>query len=93
MVALEATLIKESAVELRASYELRLGDERFTVDIDHGAIAIARGSARRADAVIVTDSATLRALVFEKRKLTGAPVDIQGDARLARTFFRLFARP
>lgn len=53
----------ENAGELRASYELRLGEERFTVDVDHGAIAIARGSPRRPDVVIDTDPATLRALV------------------------------
>ena len=93
MVALEATFVPENAAELRASYELRLGEERFSVDVDHGTIAIARGSPRRPDAVIDTDPATLRALVFGDRKLAGAPVEIRGDARLARKFFRLFARP
>jgi DNA-binding HxlR family transcriptional regulator len=93
MLALEATFVPEKATELRASYELRLGEERFAVAIDRGSIAIARGSARRSDVVIDTDPATLRALVFGDRKLAGAPMDIRGDARLARVFFRLFARP
>jgi hypothetical protein len=31
--------------------------------------------------------------VFGDRKLAGAPVELRGDARLARAFFRLFARP
>ena len=96
MVALDATFVPDSAAELRESYELRLGDERFSVDIDRGTIAIARGSPRRPDAVLVTDPATLRALVFGDRKLAGAgraPVEVRGDARLARAFFRLFARP
>ena len=93
LVALEATFVPESAAELRASYELRLGAERFSVDVDRGTIAIARGSPRRPDAVIDTDPATLRALVFGERKLAGAPVEFRGDARLARRFFRLFARP
>jgi DNA-binding HxlR family transcriptional regulator len=93
MVALEATFVPDHAAELRASYGLKLGEERFSVDVDHGTIAIARGSPRKPDAVIDTDPATLRALVFEDRKLANAPVEIGGDARLARKFFRLFERP
>ena len=93
MVALEATFVPEKAAELCASYELRLGEERFSVDVGGGTIAIARDSPQKPDVVIDTDPATLRALVFGDRKLAGAPVEIRGDARLARTFFRLFARP
>ena len=92
MVALETTFDPQAAADLRASYELRLGDERFTVDIGAGTIAIARGSARKPDVTIETDAATLRGLVFGDRKLAGSPVELQGDARLARAFFRLFAR-
>jgi len=93
MVALEATFVPANAAKLRASYELRLGAERFSVEIDRGTIAIARGSPRKADAVVDTDPATLRAVAFGDRKLAGAPLEIRGDARLGRTFFRLFARP
>jgi DNA-binding HxlR family transcriptional regulator len=93
MVALEATFVPASAAKLRADYELRLGEERFSVDVDRGTIAIARGSSRRPDAIIETDAATLRAVVFGDRKLAGSRVEIRGDATLARAFFRLFARP
>jgi DNA-binding HxlR family transcriptional regulator len=93
MAALEATFVPERAAELRARCELRLGEERFSVVIDRGTIEILRGGPRRPDAVIETDPATLRALVFGDQKLAGAPVELGGDARLARTFFRLFARP
>lgn len=93
MLALEATFVPEHAAELRASYELRLGEDRFAVEVDGGNIAIARGTPRRPDAVIETDPVTLRAVVFGDRKLAGAPVEIRGDTRLARTLFRLFARP
>jgi DNA-binding HxlR family transcriptional regulator len=93
MVALEATFVAEKAAELHASYELRLGEERFYVDVDGPNIAIARGSPRRPDVVIETDAGTLRALVFGELELAHAPVESRGDARLARTFFRLFARP
>lgn len=93
MVALEATFVPANAANLRADYELRLGEERFSVEVERGTIAIARGSSRRPDATIETDAATLRAVVFGDRKLAGAPLEIRGDARLARAFFRLFARP
>jgi len=93
MLALEATFVPQQAAELRATYELRLDEERFSVDVHGGSIAIARGGPRNADVIIETDAATLRSLVFGDRKLAGAPVEIRGDARLARTFFRLFARP
>jgi DNA-binding HxlR family transcriptional regulator len=93
MIALESTFVPERTAELRASYELRLDEERFSVDVDQGTIVIARGRPPSPDAVIETDPATLRALVFGDRKLAGAPIELRGDARLARTFFRLFARP
>jgi DNA-binding HxlR family transcriptional regulator len=93
MAALETTFVPERATELRASYELRLGDERFSVEIERGTIAITRANAKQPDAVIETDPDTLRELVFGARKLAGAPLEIRGDARLGRAFFRMFARP
>ena len=93
MVALEATFVPENAAELRASYELRLREERFAVEVDRGRLTITRGSPRRPDAVIETDAGTLRGLVFGDLKVGSAPVEIQGDARLARKLFRLFALP
>lgn len=64
-----------------------------SVDVRDGALSITRGSPRGADAVIETGPATLRALAFGDRKLSGAPLTQHGDARLVRAFFRLFARP
>jgi DNA-binding HxlR family transcriptional regulator len=93
MLALEATFVPHNADSLRATYELRLGEERFGVEVGDGALMIIRGSPRTPDAVIETDVQTLRALVFGDRKLAGAPVNIRGDGQLGRKFFRLFARP
>jgi DNA-binding HxlR family transcriptional regulator len=93
MVALEATFVAEKAAALRATYELRLGEDRFHVDVEEGSIAISRGSPRSPDVVLQTDPATLRGLVFGDLELAGAPIEIRGDARMARAFFRLFARP
>lgn len=93
MVALEATFVPERAAELCGVLELRLGAERFSVEIRDGAIEIARGDARRPDVVIETDTESLREVVFGDRKLAAAPVELRGDARLGRVFFKLFARP
>jgi putative sterol carrier protein len=93
MLALESTFDARKAARLRATLELRLGEERFSVVIDRGTIAIARGTPRRPDAIIDTDAKTFRALVFGDRKLASAPARLLGDKNLARTFFRLFARP
>ncbi len=93
MVALEATFMASEAADLHTTYELRLGEETFSIGIDRGSIAVVRGTPRKPDAVITTDAATLRAVVFGDLKLAVAPVELRGDMRLARTFFRLFSRP
>ena len=93
MVALEATFAPGEAHDRRTTYELRLGEQRFSVEIDRGRIAVARGAPRQPDAVIETDPGSLRAVVFGDRALANAPVEIRGDKRRGRTFFRLFARP
>ena len=93
LAALEATFAPDREPMLHARYDLGLGDERFYVEVCRGNIAIARGRPSRPDAVIDTDPVTLRALVFGDRKLAGAPVEVRGNAHLARSFFRLFARP
>jgi DNA-binding HxlR family transcriptional regulator len=92
MVALESTFDAGAAAGLRALYELRLGDERFAIHIDHGSIDIARGAPRRPDAVIDAAPAILRAVVFGDRTLESAPIELSGDKRAARAFFRLFSR-
>jgi DNA-binding HxlR family transcriptional regulator len=93
MLALEATFVPMNAAELRATYELRLDGEAFAVHVNQGALDISGGSPRSPDAVIDTDPGTLRALVFGDLALAAAPIEIRGNARLARKLFRLFARP
>jgi DNA-binding HxlR family transcriptional regulator len=93
MAALQATFVPKNAEALCAVYELRLGEARFTVEVRDGTIAITRGSPRAPDVVLETDAGTLRAVAFGDRKLAVAPVEVRGDARAARAFFRLFARP
>jgi DNA-binding HxlR family transcriptional regulator len=82
---------------LRASYELRLGEDRFRVVVDDGGFEVVRGAADRPEAVIETDPATLAALVYEDRDLAEAlhsgDVKIEGDESAVESFLGLFPLP
>ena len=86
-----------TAEGLRASYELRLGEDVFMAVVDDGRFEIARGGAEKADATIETDAATLAALVYEGRELAEAlragEVKIEGDEAAVERFVRLFPLP
>ena len=92
------TMFAPHAAEgLRASYELRLGEDVFVAVVDDGRFEIARGSAEKPDATIETDAATLAALVYEGRELAEAlsagEVKIEGDEAAVERFVRLFPLP
>ena len=82
---------------LRASYELRLGEDRFCAEVDDGRFEVARGEAERPDATIETDAGTLAALVYEGRLLEEAlrsgDVEIEGDESAIERFLTLFPLP
>jgi DNA-binding HxlR family transcriptional regulator len=82
---------------LRASYELRLGEDRFHVVVADGRFEIVRGAADRLDASIETDAATLAALVYDDRELADAlrsgDVKIEGDELAVERFLKLFPLP
>lgn len=92
LIALESSFDPKAAADLRAVYELRLAGERFAASVDHGSIAVSRGAPPHSDAVIETDPATLRAVAFGRAKLAGSAIELRGDVRLARAFFRLFTQ-
>jgi DNA-binding HxlR family transcriptional regulator len=87
----------QAADRLRASYELRLGEDRFYAVVADGQFEVARGSAERPDAIIETDPATLAALVYEGRELTKAlrseDIKIEGDEEAVERFLKLFPLP
>jgi DNA-binding HxlR family transcriptional regulator len=92
MVALESTFVAAGTEGLRAIYEVRLGEARFAIEVEDGEIFIARGAPMYPYAVIETDAATFRAVVFGDRRLEDAKVRISGDEQLGRRLFRLFQR-
>ena len=82
---------------LTASYELRLGEDRFRAEVADGRFEIVRGAAERPDATIETDAGSLAALVYEGRQLAEAvrsgDVKIEGDESAVERFLALFPLP
>jgi DNA-binding HxlR family transcriptional regulator len=97
ILALKTTFNPRAACGLQARYELRLGDDRFLAEVEHGRFHVARGGADQVDVSLATDAATLRALVFGGRKLADAlrsgDLDLDGDRRAAAHFVGCFPRP
>jgi len=97
VLALRTMFDPQAADDLRASYELRLGEDRFRTEVADGHFEITRGGTERPDATIETDPATLAALVFEGRQLTEAlrsgDLKIEGDEIAVERFLDLFALP
>ena len=97
ILALRGLFDPGAAHGLRASYELRLGDDRFRIEVADDAIEAARGGADQADATIDADPDTLNAVLFGGRSLTDAQrsgkVTIEGDKAAVERFVRLFSAP
>jgi DNA-binding HxlR family transcriptional regulator len=92
ILALKSTFDPSAADGLRARYELRFGDDRFRAGIADGAFEVTRGSTDRPDAVITTDAATLRAVVFGGRDAAEA-LHVSGDREAVNRFVSCFSRP
>jgi DNA-binding HxlR family transcriptional regulator len=97
LLALKTTFDPAAAGDLRARLELRLGDERFEARVARGRFDVTRGRARDPDAVLATDAARLRRLVFAGDDLDAAlragAVRLEGDRRVAARFLGCFRRP
>ena len=88
----------QAAKGLRASYELRLGEDCFYALVADGRFEVARGGAQeRPDAIIVADAATLAAVVYGGRQLEEAlragDIEIEGDESAVERFVGLFPLP
>ena len=97
VLALRTMFDARAADGLKASYELRLGEDRFRAVVADGRFEVVRGSAERTDATIETDPGTLAALVFEGRKLDEAlrsgDLNLEGDKQAVERFLTLFPLP
>jgi DNA-binding HxlR family transcriptional regulator len=97
VIALKSLFDAAAADGLSASYELRLGEQRFALDVADGRLAVQRGGAPAADAVIETVPGTLATVLWHGRALDEArragDVAIEGDRRAVTRLLRLFPLP
>jgi DNA-binding HxlR family transcriptional regulator/putative sterol carrier protein len=97
ILALRARFDSGTAHGLRAGYELRLGEDRFRIEVADDQIEVARGDARQADATIDTDPDTLNAVLWGGWSLADAQrsgkMTIEGDKAAVERFVRLFPMP
>lgn len=88
---------EEAAAGVRASLELRFGEQRFRADVAHGRLTIERGAAAHPDVRIASDPDTLAGLAYDGQKLGNAidagRVVLDGDRGVAKRFFKLFTLP
>ncbi|GII65532.1 transcriptional regulator [Sphaerisporangium krabiense] len=97
VLALRTTFDAAAAGDMRATIGLTLGDDRFRAEVAGGRIEIVRGDSDRPDAVLDTDVATLRSLVFRRlppaEAIAAGDLRLTGDAGTADRFLTLFPRP
>jgi DNA-binding HxlR family transcriptional regulator len=97
VIALKSLFAPVAADGMAASYELRLGEQRFRLDVADGRIEIARGSAIAPDATLETDPGTLASILWHGRKLDEArragDLAIEGDRTAVTRLLALFPLP
>jgi DNA-binding HxlR family transcriptional regulator len=97
VLALRDRFDADAADGLRASYELRLADDRFRIELADGELDIARGNARQPDAIIDTDTDTYAAVLWDGRSVADAQrsgsMTIDGDRSAVKRFVQLFPMP
>jgi putative sterol carrier protein len=92
------TMFDPRAAEgIEASYEIKLGEDRFRAEVADGRFEIERGGAERPDAIMESDPGTLASLVYEGRPLEEAlrtgEIRIEGDRSAVERFLSLFPMP
>jgi DNA-binding HxlR family transcriptional regulator/putative sterol carrier protein len=97
ILALRARFESGAADGLHATYELRLREDRFRIEVADDKIEVTRGDAYQADATIDTDPDTLSTVLWGGHSLTDAQrwgrMTIEGDKAAVQRFVRLFPLP
>jgi DNA-binding HxlR family transcriptional regulator/putative sterol carrier protein len=80
-----------------ASFEFRLGEDRFRAEVAEGRLEIERGTAAQPDATVETDAGTLAGLVYDDLELddivSSGDLRIKGDRAMVERFLALFPLP
>ena len=97
ILSLRTLFDPDRAEGMRATFDLRLGDQRFRAEVVDGRLEVVPGAASSPDATIDADAGTLLALLHGRRELEEArragDVRIDGDERAVARFLRLFPLP
>jgi DNA-binding HxlR family transcriptional regulator len=97
VIALKSLFAPAAADGIAATYELRLGEQRFRLDVADGRLEIARGSAPAPDATVETDPGTLASVLWHERRLDEArragDLAIEGDRAAVTRLLALFPLP
>jgi DNA-binding HxlR family transcriptional regulator len=97
ILAMRGLFDPAAAHGLHTSYEIRLAEDRFQVQVASDRIDVARGNADRPDATIDTDPNTLNAVLLQRRPLAEAQrsgkMSIDGDTAAVKRLVRLFPIP
>jgi len=98
VLALRSLFDAEAAGDMTATYELRIGENRFRIEVADGELELGRGSAEDPTATIaVVDAPTFGAvlagqLLLDEAVGSGA-AQIEGSKQAAKRFLRLFPMP
>lgn len=98
VLALRSLFDPTAAAGLEAAYRLRIGEERFRIDVGGGEVALARGEVESPTAAIEVDEAgTLAAILTRQLSLEQAiesgAAKAAGAKRELRRFLQLFPMP
>jgi putative sterol carrier protein len=97
LIAMRTTYEPASLGDAAGQFELHIGDESFVVVTGQGSITVAAGRVPAPDAVIWSDPAVLRAVIFGDRTLADAlrsgALRIDGDDDTAAALLASFRRP
>lgn len=97
VVSLQTLFDPARAEGYEARIELRIGEDRFSVEIADGKLEAAHGEAPDPNATVTTDACTLLALSHGHRELDEAlaagDAEIDGDEAAVARFFTLFPLP
>jgi DNA-binding HxlR family transcriptional regulator/putative sterol carrier protein len=98
VLALRSLFDPEAAAGIDASYDLRIGEERFRVDVAGGEVELSRGEAVDPEVTLtIADAPTMAAILTGQLKLDEAlasgALQAKGGKRAAQRFLHLFPMP
>lgn len=98
VLALGSLFDAAAAGDLEASYELRIGEQRFHVGVSGGELTLDREpSGEPTAAIAVADAPTLAAILSAQlpldQALSSGAAQIEGGKRVVQRFLRLFPMP